>query len=175
VEPDDDAVYADVIDLDCDSFDFQVARPFRFDNVGPVDDVVGVPIDQARIGSCANGRFEDIEIAARMLRGRRVDPSVRFYISPASLTVYRQCAEAGLVTTLLEAGVQFESPGCSICQTPGIVLNEEVCITSTTRNYHGRFGGATTADAQIYLAGPATVTAAAMAGKIVDPREFLDD
>lgn len=174
VEPDPDARYVQTIDLDCDSFDFQVAKPFRFDNVGPLSDVAGVKIDQARIGSCANGRFEDIEVAARMLRGRRVHPSVRFYISPASMTVYKQCADAGLIGILLEAGVQFENPGCSICQSPSIVLNEEVCITSTTRNYHGRFGGATCADAQIYLAGPASVAAAAIAGQITDPREFLD-
>jgi 3-isopropylmalate/(R)-2-methylmalate dehydratase large subunit len=174
VVPDPDARYVREIEIDCDSFDFQVAKPFRFDNVGPVDDVVGVKIDQARIGSCANGRFEDIEVAARMLAGRHVAPDVRFYISPASLSVYKQCADAGLVGILLEAGVQFESPGCAICQNPSIVLNEEVCITSTTRNYHGRFGGATSADAQIYLASPATVTAAAIAGKIIDPRELLD-
>jgi 3-isopropylmalate/(R)-2-methylmalate dehydratase large subunit len=173
VAPDPDAVYAEQIEIDCDSFDFQVAKPFRFDNVGPVGDVVGTRIDQARIGSCANGRFEDIEIAARLLDGRHVAPGVRFYIAPASFTVYKQCVDAGLVSTLLEAGVQFESPGCTICQSPSIVLNEEVCITSTTRNYHGRFGGATSNDAQIYLASPATVAAAAIAGEIVDPRELL--
>lgn len=174
VAPDHDAVYVKDIHIDCDDLDFQVAKPFRFDNVVPVVDTVGVRIDQARIGSCANGRFEDIEIAARMLRGRHVAPGVRFYISPASIGVYKQCADAGLVSELLAAGVQFQDPGCSICQSPGVVLNEEVCITSTTRNYHGRFGGATSADAEVYLAGPATVTAAAIAGEIVDPREFLD-
>lgn len=174
VAPDSDATYVNVIEVDCDMLDFQVAKPFRFDNVVPVGDVTGVKIDQARLGSCANGRFEDIEVAARMLRGRHVAPGVRFYISPASLTVYKQCADAGLIGLLLEAGAQFENPGCAICQSPGIVLNEEVCISSTTRNYHGRFGGANCADAQIYLASPATVTAAAIAGEIVDPKDLLD-
>jgi 3-isopropylmalate/(R)-2-methylmalate dehydratase large subunit len=173
VNPDRDAHYAKEITLDCDSFDFQVAKPYRFDNVSPVGDVAGVKIDQARIGSCANGRFEDIEIAARMLKGRKVAPGVKFYISPASIAVYRQCVEAGLVGDLLEAGVQMENPGCSICQTPGIVLNDEVCISSTTRNYRGRLGGAECSEAQIYLAGPATVTAAAIAGEIIDPKELL--
>ena len=173
LEADPGAVYATQVEVDCDSVDFQVAKPFRFDNVVPVGEVAGRRIDQARIGSCANGRFEDIEIAARMLRGRRVAPHVRFYVSPASLAVYRQCAQAGLIGDLLEAGVQVDSPGCAICQSPGIVLNEEVCISSTTRNYHGRFGGATCADAEVYLAGPATVTAAAIAGEIVDPRDYL--
>jgi 3-isopropylmalate/(R)-2-methylmalate dehydratase large subunit len=173
VAPDEDAVYCQVIEVDCDEIGFQVAKPYRFDNVYPVGEVVGVKIDQARIGSCANGRFEDIEVAARMLRGRRVSPDVRFYISPASMSVYRQCLDAGLVSELIDAGVQFLSPGCSICQTPGVVLNEEVCITSTTRNYRGRFGGSTSSEAQIYLASPATVTASAIAGRITDPTEML--
>jgi 3-isopropylmalate/(R)-2-methylmalate dehydratase large subunit len=173
VAPDDGAHYIQEIDVDCDTIGFQIAKPFRFDNVAPVAEVAGVKIDQARIGSCANGRFEDIEIAARMLEGRKVAPGVRFYVSPASMTVYKECVNAGLVSTLLEAGVQFMEPGCSICQTPGIVLNEEVCITSTTRNYHGRFGGSTCSEAQIYLGGPATVTAAAIAGEIIDPTELL--
>jgi 3-isopropylmalate/(R)-2-methylmalate dehydratase large subunit len=173
VAPDPDARYSRVIEVDCDALGFQVARPFRFDNVAPVDASAGVRIDQARIGSCANGRFEDIEIAARMLEGRHVAPGVRFYVSPASVRVYKQCADAGLISVLLEAGVQVQDPGCMICQTPGIVLNEETCITSTTRNYRGRFGGSRTSEAQIYLAGPATVTAAAIAGEIVDPTEFL--
>lgn len=173
VAADPGAIYAQVIELDCDEIGFQVAKPYRFDNVVPVADAVGVRIDQARLGSCANGRFEDIEIAARMLRGRKVAPGVRFYISPASMGVYRQCVDAGLVSVLLEAGAQVLDPGCTICQTPGIVLNEEVCITATTRNYHGRFGGSQTADAQIYLASPATVTASAIEGRIADPTEYL--
>lgn len=173
VAPDPDARYSRVIEVDCDALGFQVARPFRFDNVAPVEASAGVRIDQARVGSCANGRFEDIEIAARMLEGRHVAPGVRFYVSPASVRVYKQCADAGLLSVLLDAGVQVQDPGCMICQTPGIVLNEETCITSTTRNYRGRFGGSRTSEAQIYLAGPATVTAAAIAGEIVDPAGFL--
>jgi 3-isopropylmalate/(R)-2-methylmalate dehydratase large subunit len=174
VSADPGARYAQVIDLDCDALDFQVAKPFRFDNVVPWTEVSGTRIDQARIGSCANGHYEDIEIAARMLRGRKVAPGVRFYVSPASLPVYEQCVRDGLIADLLAAGVQVENPGCSICQSPGIVLNEEVCISATTRNSHGRIGGPECADAQIYLASPATVTAAAIAGEITDPREFLD-
>ena len=172
IAADPDARYLQEIEVDCDALSFQVARPFRFDNVSPVEDVVGVKIDEARIGSCANGRFEDIEIAARMLKGKKVARDVRFYVSPSSMTVYRQCAEAGLLTTLLDAGVQVQEPGCSICVD--ILINEEVCISSTTRNTHGRFGGSSCADAQIYLASPVTVTAAAIAGEIIDPREVLD-
>jgi 3-isopropylmalate/(R)-2-methylmalate dehydratase large subunit len=172
VAPDPDARYLQEIEVDCDALDFQVARPYRFDNVVPVRDVAGTKVDEARIGTCANGRFEDIEVAAGLLKGKKVAKGVRFYVSPASMTVYRQCAEAGLLATLLEAGVQVQEPGCSICTD--ILINEEVCISSTTRNTHGRFGGAECADAQIYLAGPATVAAAAIAGEIIDPREVLN-
>jgi 3-isopropylmalate/(R)-2-methylmalate dehydratase large subunit len=172
VSADADATYAREIEIDCDTFGFQVAKPFRFDNVAPVTDVLGVKIDQARIGSCANGRYEDIAQAAQMLKGRKVAPGVHFYVSPSTLSVYKQMADTGVMSTLLEAGVQVQQPGCAICQYE-IVLNEEICITSTTRNYHGRFGGATSSEAQIYLASPATVTAAAIAGEIVDPTEFL--
>lgn len=171
VSPDTDATYTQQIEVDCDAIGFQVAKPFRFDNVSPLEEVAGIKIDEARIGSCANGRYEDIEIAARMLKGRKIAPGVRFYVSPASREVYRQCADAGLLGTLLDAGVQIQEPGCSICVD--ILINEEVCISSTTRNTHGRFGGSECGDAKIYLAGPATVTAAAIAGHIVDPREVL--
>lgn len=171
-EPDADAQYLDEIEVDCDRLPFQVARPYRFDNVVPVEEVAGTPIDQARIGSCANGRFEDIEIAARVLRGRRIAPNVRFYISPASRAVYKQCLDAGLVTELVEAGVDFLTPGCGIC-TSQVLLSGETCITSTTRNSRGRFGGPETVGSQAYLAGPATVAAAAIAGQIVDPRRYL--
>ncbi len=171
--PDDDADYVRRIDVDCDEIGFQVAKPFTFDNVVPVGDVEGVRIDQARLGSCANGRFEDIAIAARMLADRHVADGVRFYISPASTAVLGQVAEAGLLPILLRAGAQVLDPGCAICQSPGIVLNEEVCISATTRNYRGRLGGSECGDARIYLAGPATVTASAIAGRIVDPTEYL--
>jgi 3-isopropylmalate/(R)-2-methylmalate dehydratase large subunit len=173
--PDDDAKYCRELVVNCDEIDFQVAQPYRFDNVCPVTQVGDVRIDQARIGSCANGRFEDIAVAAKMLRNRKVAPGVRFYVSPASMAVYRRCVDTGIASVLLEAGVQFMNPGCSICQSPGVVLNEEVCISSTTRNYRGRFGGSQCADARVYLAGPATVTAAAIAGQIVHPFEVSGD
>ncbi len=173
VAPDADAKYSREIEVDCDAIGIQVAKPYRFDNVSQVSEVTGIRIDQARIGSCANGRFEDIEIAARTLKGRKIARGVRFYVSPASMSVCRQCAQAGLVTTLLDAGVQLISPGCSICDKL-VVLNEEVCISSTARNYRGRMGGVSCSKAQIYLAGPATVAAAAIAGKIIDPRELLN-
>ena len=166
------ARYEREIVLDVDAMPFVVAKPHQFGNVGPVAEVAGQPIQQAIIGSCANGRFEDIEIAARVLAGRKVAPGVRFLVSPASQQVYLQCVKAGLVETLLEAGAQIVTPGCGVCQPKvGFLSDGEVCITSTTRNFKGRKGSM---KADIYLAGPLTVAAAALAGRIVDPREVFD-
>ena len=166
------ARYEREIVLDVDTMPFVVARPHQFGNVSPVDEVAGRPIQQAIIGSCANGRFEDIEIAARVLKGRKVARGVRFIISPASQQVYLQCVKAGLVETLLEAGAQVVTPGCGVCQPKvGFLSDGEVCITSTTRNFKGRKGSM---KADIYLAGPLTVAAAALTGEIVDPRKVFD-
>ena len=167
-----DAVYEKEIVLDVDAMPFVVAKPHQFGHVGPVNEAAGVNIQQAIIGSCANGRFEDIEIAARMLKGRKVAKGVRFLISPASQQVYLQCIKAGLVESLIEAGAQVVTPGCGVCQPKvGFLSDGEVCITATTRNFKGRKGSM---KAEIYLAGPLTVAAAAVAGRIVDPREVFD-
>ncbi len=166
------AHYEKEIVLDVNTMPFVVAKPHQFGNVSPVDEVAGQPIQQAIIGSCANGRFEDIEIAARVLKGRKVAKGVRFLISPASQQVYLQCLKAGLIETLIEAGAQVVTPGCGVCQPKvGFLSDGEVCITSTTRNFKGRKGSM---KAEIYLAGPLTVAAAAVAGEIVNPKEVLD-
>jgi 3-isopropylmalate/(R)-2-methylmalate dehydratase large subunit len=171
IAADPDAHYEREIVLDVDTMPFVVAKPHQFGNVGPVDEVAGQRIQQAMIGSCANGRFEDIEIAARVLKGRKVARGVRFIISPASQQVYLQCVKAGLVETLLEAGAQVVTPGCGVCQPKvGFLSDGEVCITSTTRNFKGRKGSM---KAEIYLAGPLTVAASALAGEIVNPKEVL--
>jgi 3-isopropylmalate/(R)-2-methylmalate dehydratase large subunit len=172
VAADADAHYEREISVDVDELPFVVARPHQFGNVCDVDEVVGQRINQAQIGSCANGRFEDIEIAARMLKGRKVAKGVRFLVSPASQAVYLRCVKEGLIETLLEAGVQVITPGCGICQPRvGFLSDREVCITSTTRNFKGRKGSM---NADIYLAGPLTVAAAAVAGEIADPRKVFD-
>lgn len=166
------AHYEKEIVLDVDTMPFVVARPHQFGNVGPVDEVAGCKVQQAIIGSCANGRFEDIEIAARVLKGRKVAKGVRFIISPASQQVYLQCLKAGHVETLIEAGAQVVTPGCGVCQPKvGFLSDAEVCITATTRNFKGRKGSM---KADIYLAGPLTVAAAALAGEIINPKEVLD-
>lgn len=166
------AMYEKEIVVDVDAMPFVVARPHQFGNVSPIAEVEGAPINQAIIGSCANGRFEDIEIAARVLKGRKVAKGVRFILSPASQQVYLQCVKAGLVESLLESGAQVVTPGCGVCQPKvGFLSDGESCITSTTRNFKGRKGSM---KADIYLGGPLTVAAAALAGKIVDPREVFD-
>jgi 3-isopropylmalate/(R)-2-methylmalate dehydratase large subunit len=169
--PDPGAEYEREIRLNVDQMPFVVAKPHQFGNVVPVDEVAGVRINQAQIGSCANGRYEDIEIAARVLAGRKVAKGVRFIISPASQQVYLQCVKAGLVETLLEAGAQVVTPGCGVCQPRvGFLSDGEVCITATTRNFKGRKGSL---NADIYLGGPLTVAAAALAGEIVNPRKVI--
>jgi 3-isopropylmalate/(R)-2-methylmalate dehydratase large subunit len=171
IAADPDAEYEREIVLDVDEMPLMVAKPHQFGNVAPVTEAVGTRIQQAQIGSCANGRYEDIEIAARVLAGRKVAKGVRFLISPASQQVYLRAVKDGLVERLLEAGAQVITPGCGICQPKvGFLSDGEVCITSTTRNFKGRKGSL---DAEIYLAGPLTVAAAALAGEIVDPREVL--
>jgi len=173
VAADADAVYEREIVLDVDEMPFAIAKPHNFGNYSPVGEVSGTKIDQALIGSCSNGRFEDIEIAARMLKGRKVAKGVRFVLSPSSQQVYLECLKAGLIQQLIESGAQVVTPGCGICQPKvGYVSAGEVCITATTRNFRGRKGSL---DAELYLGGPLTVTAAAVAGHIVDPREVFDE
>jgi 3-isopropylmalate/(R)-2-methylmalate dehydratase large subunit len=167
------AAYEKEIRLNVDEMPFVVAKPHQFGNVCPVDEVAGTRINQAQIGSCANGRFEDIEIAARVLKGRKVAKGVRFLISPASQQVYLQCLKAGLIEHLIEAGAQVITPGCGVCQPKvGYLSDGEVCITATTRNFKGRKGSQ---HADIYLGGPLTVAAAAVAGSIEDPRKVFDE
>jgi 3-isopropylmalate/(R)-2-methylmalate dehydratase large subunit len=172
IEADLGARYEREIVLDVDQMPFVVAKPHQFGNVSPVDEVAGRRIQQAIIGSCANGRFEDVEIAARVLKGRKVAKGVRFLVSPASQQVYLQCLKAGLIEQLIESGAQVVTPGCGVCQPKvGFLSDGEVCITATTRNFKGRKGSL---NAEIYLAGPLTVAAAAVAGEIVNPKEVFD-
>ena len=169
--PDAGAEYENEIRLDVDDMPFVVAKPHQFGNVAPVEEAKGTRINQAQIGSCANGRYEDIEIAARMLEGRKVAKGVRFIISPASQQVYLQCLKAGLIEKLIEAGAQVITPGCGVCQPRvGFLSDGEVCITATTRNFKGRKGST---KAEIYLGGPLTVAAAAVAGEIVNPKDVF--
>jgi 3-isopropylmalate/(R)-2-methylmalate dehydratase large subunit len=171
VAADPDANYESEIVVDVDDMPFVVAKPHQFGNVVPVTEVKGVRVNQAQIGSCANGRFEDIEIAARVLKGKKVAKGVRLIVSPASQKVYLQCLKAGVIEDLIESGAQVITPGCGMCQPRVAFLSDgEVCITATTRNFKGRKGSQ---KADIYLGGPLTVAAAALTGEISDPKEVF--
>lgn len=169
VEADPDAVYAERYVIDGAGLTPKVALPHNVGNVRNASEVKDVRIDQAVIASCCHGRMEDMEIAARMVKGKKVSPGVRFYVAPASWEEYKKAVAGGLISTLLDAGVMIGNPSCGFCTgLQGVLAEGEVCVAAAPRNFKGRMGSN---DALIYLASPATVAASALAGKIVDPRE----
>lgn len=171
--PDPDADYVEVHELDLSTLAPQVALPHDVDRVVPAADVGRVPIDQAFLGSCTNGRLDDLEAAAAVLRGRKVAPGVRLLVAPASRRVMEQALASGAIATLVEAGATILAPGCGPCfgGHGGLLGPGERGISSSNRNFPGRMGSA---QAEIYLASPATVAASAAAGRVVDPREVTD-
>jgi 3-isopropylmalate/(R)-2-methylmalate dehydratase large subunit len=174
VYPDKDASYAETRKIDLSKLEPLVAFPDTvIENSRPVSAAAGTRIDQAFIGSCANGTMDDLELAARILRGKRVAPSVRLIITPGSQNVFREAARAGIVSTLVEAGAVVTPSTCGACGGGhlGILGPNETCITASTRNFKGRMGDNT---AKIYMGSPATVAASAIRGVITDPREFLN-
>jgi 3-isopropylmalate/(R)-2-methylmalate dehydratase large subunit len=170
--PDADAAYQRVEEFDLSTLAPQVAEPHRVDSVRPVEEVEGLPVQEAVIGTCTNGRLEDLEVAARILAGRRVSPQVRLIVAPASRRVFLEAMEKGIVQRLIETGAVFVTPGCGPCVGThnGVPSDGERVISTANRNFKGRMGNA---EAFIYLASPATVAASAVAGKITDPRRML--
>ena len=168
---DPDARYAKVLEFDLDGLEPQVACPHTVDNVKPVRDVEGRSFHQALIGTCTNGRLEDLEEAAWILKGKKVHPSVRALILPASGEVYREAMAKGLLAVLSEAGCVLLNPGCGPCLGAhlGILAAGEVCLSTANRNFKGRMGSR---DSEIYLASPATVASSALEGRIADPRKY---
>jgi len=171
-DPDPDASYRGVLEYDLGGLTPQVALPHRVDNVKPVEEVEGTPIQEAVIGTCTNGRLEDLEEAARILAGRRASPEVRLIVAPASRQVLMEAMEKGIAQRLVEAGAALVTPGCGPCVGThnGVPADGEAVISTANRNFKGRMGNA---NAHIYLASPATVAASAVAGKITDPRRML--
>ena len=172
-EADPDARYAAVRTVDLSALEPYVARPGTVSRNGvPVSLIEPRRIDQAFIGSCANGQLDDLRIAAAILRGRRVAPGVRLIVTPASQQVYRDAMRAGYLQDLADAGAVVTNSTCGACfgYHLGVVGPGEVCLTSSTRNFTGRMGST---EAEIYMASPATVAASAVAGFITDPREAL--
>ncbi len=159
VKSDPDAAYVESHVINASDIEPQVAVPHNVGNAKNASEVKGVKIDQAVIASCCHGRLEDIETAAKMLKGKRVYPGVRFYIAPASWEIYRTALDKGIIAALIDSGVMIGNPTCGFCTGhQGVLAAGEKCIAATPRNFKGRMGSP---DAEIYLASPATVTASA--------------
>jgi 3-isopropylmalate/(R)-2-methylmalate dehydratase large subunit len=174
LSPDRDARYERVIDLDVDGMPPMVACPYSPDNVRPLPDVVRehVKVDQVFLGSCTNARIEDLREGAALMKGHQVAKGVRFIVSPASTAIYDQCLKEGIIETFTEAGAVFTNSSCSACfgGNMGILAPEEVCASSSNRNFPGRMGAK---EARIYLMSPAATVAAAIRGEIADHRDYL--
>jgi 3-isopropylmalate/(R)-2-methylmalate dehydratase large subunit len=173
VYPDTDAKYLDVREVNLSALEPLVAYPDTVvQNSRPVKDAAGTKIDQAYIGSCANGTLDDLELAASVVAGKRVAPGVRFIVTPASQLVYREALKSGALEKLADAGAMIAPPTCGACGGGhmGVIGPDEVCITATTRNFKGRMGDPSS---KVFMGSPATVAASALTGYITDPREFL--
>jgi len=141
------------------------------ENTRPVSEVLGTRIDQAFLGSCANGKYEDLAVAAQILRGRKVDPRVRLIVTPGSREILLQAMQSGVLQTLVESGALVTNPGCGACAGDGGTMADgEVSLSTANRNFIGRMGSP---KSSIYLSSPATLAASAVKGAIADPREFL--
>ncbi len=149
-----------------------VSVPYRVDDVKPVSEVEGLEIDQAFLGSCTNGRLDDLLIAFRIIKGRKISPRVRLVVSPASMKTYSDALKMGIIEEILRAGGVVTSPTCGAClgMSRGVLAENEVAISSSNRNFMGRMGDKSS---RVYLASPATVAASAVEGKITDPRRYL--
>ncbi len=171
IRADPDAAYESERVYDVSDLEPQIACPHTVDNVKPVSDVRGIRIDQAFLGSCTNGRLEDIEAAAAVLKGNKIHKDVRFLVYPASRNIFREALKRGYISILAEAGAAIMNPGCGPCLGAhgGVLSAGECCISTTNRNFKGRMGSA---EAEVYLASPASVAAAAIAGEIVDFRDL---
>ena len=169
VKADADATYAGVFEYDVSALAPQIAKPHTVDNVAPVTEAAGTRIDQALIGTCTNGRLEDLQAAADLLRGRHIAPDVRLLVLPASREVLLAAIEQGIIRDLVTAGATLLNPGCGPClgAHEGCMAPGEVTISTANRNFKGRMGSK---NAAIYLGSPATVAASALTGVITDPR-----
>ncbi|MCK4368462.1 MAG: 3-isopropylmalate dehydratase large subunit [Dehalococcoidales bacterium] len=171
-EPDSDAEYSQVIKYDVSDIEPQVALPHSPANTKPVGQVKNIEINQAVIGSCTNGRLEDLRIAAQILKGRKVHPGVRCIILPGSQQVYLDALVEGLIETFIKAGAAVSTPTCGPCLGGhmGVLAAGERCISTTNRNFVGRMGSP---ESEVYLANPAVAAASAIMGRIASPEEFI--
>lgn len=170
IYPDKDAEYANELEFDVTNLEPQIASPHTVDNVHPISELEGKPFNQALIGSCTNGRLEDLKAASEILRDKKVHKDVRVLIFPASYEVYLNAMANGYIKTLIEAGCVIMNPGCGPClgAHEGVLAKGEVALSTTNRNFKGRMGSP---ESEIYLASPATVAASAIEGKFTDVRK----
>lgn len=166
------AVYDKVMEFDVSKLHPQVAKPHAVDNVAGIEEAKGKHIDQVYIGTCTNGRFEDLEIAAKILKGKKVQRDTRLIVTPASREIYLKAMKKGFIDLFVNAGGVVLVPGCGPCVGThgGVPADGEVCISTANRNFKGRMGNP---NAFIYLGSPATCAASAIEGKIADPRRYL--
>ncbi len=169
IAPDTDASYAQIVDIDASSLEPHIACPHTVDNVKPVSALKGTKVQQVVIGSCTNGRLDDLEIAARILRGRTVSRGVRMLVFPASWRIYREAMRRGILADLVDAGAVVMNPGCGCCLGvhQGALGDGEVALSTTNRNFKGRMGNP---NADVFLCSPAVAAASAITGAITDPR-----
>ncbi len=172
IVPDKDAVYERVIQINASELTPVVAFPHTVDNVKGVQEAKGIKIDQVFIGTCTNGRLEDLKVATQIIKGKKKHPEARMIIVPASKAVFLDALRAGHIRTFVEFGAAIMAPGCGPCVGvhEGVLGDGEACLATMNRNFKGRMGNT---EGFIYLASPATAAAAAIAGEIADPREFL--
>jgi len=172
VYPDNDAEYYKELNYDLSTITPQVACPHTVDNVKPVSEIEGLDIQQCFIGTCTNGRISDLQIAANLLKGRKVHPDVRLLILPASKQIFEEALQKGIIETIVKAGGIILPPGCGPClgAHQGVLAPGERCLSTANRNFKGRMG---CKDAEIYLASPATVAVSAIYGKLTDPRKEM--
>jgi homoaconitate hydratase family protein len=170
IHADADAVYSKELDVDVSKLEPMVACPHEVENTKPIGEVTGTRIDQVFLGSCANAKYEDLAVAAGILKGRRIHPDVRFIITPGSKEIMLEAMRTGVLATLVESGGTLTNPGCGACAGDGGILADgEVCLSTANRNFLGRMGSN---KSSIYLCSPATLAASAIKGVISDPREL---
>ena len=172
IKSDSDANFEKVINFEVDKLQPQIACPHTVDNVKSVSEVKGIKIDQALIGTCTNGRIEDLKIASEVLKGRKISKNTRLLVFPASMEVYAEAMELGIFQELVKSGAVIMNPGCGPClgAHEGVLAPGEICLSTANRNFKGRMG---CKEAEVYLASPATVAASALCGEITDIRGYL--
>lgn len=173
IESDEDAKYDEVFEIDLNTLRPTVALPHTMDNIKNADELEDVKINHVFIGSCTNGRLEDIAIVAKILKNRKIAKDLRLIVVPASQRIYKEALRLGYIETIVEAGGIFETSSCAACAGlhTGILPAYEVALSTTNRNFKGRMGSASSL---VYLSSPATAAASAIEGHITDPRKYLD-